>query len=175
MSECVDLTGQTFSRLYVVRKTPIRRYGSVMWRCLCVCGSMPLVSSSTLRSGVTRSCGCLQRDIAAQIGANTARHGFARKGKVTRTWRIWWSMRQRCENPNDWSYKLYGARGIRVCRRWVRFETFLADMGEAPKGLTLDRRNNNGPYSPKNCRWVTWSVQNKNRRPFGSANYRRTA
>lgn len=73
-------------------------------------------------------------------------------------------MRQRCENPNDEHYPDYGARGIRVHERWQLFENFVADMGERPKGTTLDRIRVNGHYEPGNCRWATAQEQNRNKR-----------
>lgn len=73
-------------------------------------------------------------------------------------------MIQRCTNPNNPAYKNYGGRGIKVCARWRKFENFLADMGERPAGLTLDRKRVNGNYTPSNCRWVDYTDQNRNRR-----------
>ena len=73
-------------------------------------------------------------------------------------------MRQRCQDPNRPDYVYYGARGITVCERWQTFDNFLADMGERPEGMTLDRVDNDGPYEPGNCRWATLSQQQKNQR-----------
>lgn len=81
-------------------------------------------------------------------------------------------MKSRCTNPLDHNFKNYGARGIRVCKRWAKFENFFADMGHPPPGLTLDRRNNDGHYTPKNCRWATRSEQQRNRRPRSQWNWR---
>ncbi len=79
-------------------------------------------------------------------------------------------MKDRCLNPNDKNYKNYGGRGITVCERWMDFTNFLADMGEKPEGLTLDRINNDGNYEPGNCRWATWKEQRRNQRKFDHKN-----
>jgi hypothetical protein len=92
-----------------------------------------------------------------------ARHGQA--ARRTSEYRTWGDMISRCYNPNHPDYKNYGGRGILVCNRWMRFENFFEDMGKRPTGLQLDRINNDGNYTPTNCRWATRSVQMNNRRP----------
>ena len=85
---------------------------------------------------------------------------------MIRTKRSYHSMKQRCYNEKCKDYYLYGGRGIKVCERWLNFKNFLDDMGDKPEGLVLDRKDNNGHYEPFNCRWVNYSVSNKNRRAF---------
>jgi hypothetical protein len=91
-------------------------------------------------------------------------HGHSLVGKVSPTYKTWLRMKERCYNPHKDKYKYYGGRGIKVCARWSKFENFLADMGEKPAGLTLDRVDNDGDYKPSNCRWATLKEQARNKR-----------
>lgn len=156
MSRAIDLTGQKFERLTAIRPTEKRDAGRcVIWLCLCDCGNEVFVSSNKLKSGGRyKSCGCLRgRSIV---------HGMSQAP----IYGIWNSMIQRCENPNQKSFKNYGGRGIKVCDHWHSFENFYTDVGDPPKGKTLDRYpDNDGDYEPLNFRWASWQEQAKNRRP----------
>lgn len=163
----LELAGQRFGRLTCLRPDG-RRSRYVLWFCRCDCGTSLLATANHLRSGSTRSCGCLRREVArtaalARKGVGLA-HGQACRGQETPEYRIWRSMLNRCANPKVHNYQRYGARGIRVCARWKKFENFLADMGRKPSpNLSLDRINNDGNYEPGNCRWATASQQALNR------------
>ena len=152
MPKFQNITGQRFGRLVVVERQPrTTRRDGVRWVCLCDCGRTMVTLGKRLKTGHTRSCGCLLREMKTT-------HGMA----WTPTWRSWVSMKSRCGDPNSTSYKNYGGRGINVCDQWLSFEKFIADMGERPDGRSLDRVNNDGNYEPGNCRWATASQQRRN-------------
>jgi hypothetical protein len=127
-----------------------------MKHCECGCGRQTTKAKYTeTRRGVKK--GEYRRFIRG--------HGAFKHGMIhTRTYKAWLSMKKRCLNKNTNDYKYYGGRGIKVCARWMKFENFYADMGDAPKGLTIERQNNNGNYELGNCQWATRSEQSKNRR-----------
>ena len=148
MSKHMDLLGQVFGCWTVVAGPNLRK-GQAYWALRCQCGSTGERATGHLRSGRTRSCGCLQRT-----------HGYS----GTPTYVTWTSMVGRCTDPKHPSWKNYGARGVSVCPEWLDFKVFLADMGPRPDGQQLDREKNHLGYFKANCRWATRSVNNRNRR-----------
>lgn len=160
----IKIIGQTFGRLKVVADAPckISPLGKLLScvTCECSCGTIGfIVRTSALRSGNTESCGCLRME-SMKIRCIT--HGHSHKGKTTPTYASWSQMIQRCTNPKTDAFPRYGGRGIKVCDRWSSFENFLADMGEKPIGLTIGRKDNDGNYEPRNCRWETHTQQMQN-------------
>jgi hypothetical protein len=152
-------TGERYG-LLVVQRLVDNGGGPRRWLCLCDCGGDTVVTTADLRrtTGPTRSCGCL-------LAATHTTHGHYVNGQRTPTYLSWTSMRTRCSRSYGNAWKYYGARGIKVCDRWLdSFENFLEDMGERPDGKTLDRIDVDGNYEPGNCRWATPKEQSANRR-----------
>lgn len=157
MSRVLDIAGQEFGRLTAIEHVGRTSSRDALWRCRCACGGERVTSGKSLRSGFSISCGCAAR--------RPKTHGQNCAQNPSGAYRSWIAMHQRCGNPKAQHYRLYGGRGIKVCERWKSFENFFADLGERPRGLTLDRKDPEGNYEPSNCRWATWSEQRRNQRP----------
>ena len=166
MSKKIDLTGQKFNRLTVIKDLKKRtKNGHAVWLCHCICGNLSEVCSDRLRSGNTQSCGCLSRERMGKGKNNPSfKHGDAIKHRESRLYRIWTGMKARCCNPNKKNYRWYGERGISICNEWkhdfLAFKEWALVSGyQIP--LTIDRKNSNGNYKPSNCQWLTRSENTK--------------
>ena len=160
MPKLIDLTGKRFGRWLVLRKAESK--ARTQWLCVCDCGATKSVQGANLTNGTSISCGCYRAELprTAQTAAVT-KHGMT----DSPTWTSWMAMIKRCYGKYSINYENYGGRGIEVCKRWVdSFEEFLADMGERPEGMTLDRIDSSGDYEPGNCRWATKKQQDRNRK-----------
>lgn len=152
-----DFTGRTFGRWHVIglaySKSPHHYYN-----CRCECGNERVVQGNSLRSGTTRSCGCLRLEVVKELHVKHRLCGHP-------AYQSWLAMRKRCESSVPKVFASYGGRGISVCERWNTFPAFWEDMGStwAP-GLSVDRIDNDGNYEPGNCRWATPAEQSRNRR-----------
>ena len=154
----IDLIGKIFGRLTVVSRENNDKWGHSKWLCICICGKKTVCHIANLRSGSTQSCGCFNKEKTREVCTT---HGYC----GTKIYHIWDGIIQRCTNPKASSYKIYGGRGIKVCQRWNKFENFLNDMGDRPTDEhQIDRINNDGDYSPDNCKWSTKKQQARNKR-----------
>jgi len=143
-----ELCGNRFNNWLVTKEFKRNDSRVVSWLCICKCGKEKYVRAYSLTSGASKSCGCDRN------------HGKTRSP----TYKSWQHMKARCDVKRDKSYLNYGGRGITYCKRWSAFQNFLKDMGECPKGLTLERGDNNKQYNKGNCTWESREQQSRNRR-----------
>ena len=158
MGTLIDLTGVRFGRL-VVSGFAFKNTQGSHWSCFCDCGAESVVRGSHLKSGATKSCGCLHAEIAAKV---STKHGMWHSPENN----AWYSMKDRCYNEKHKHFKDYGGRGIAICDRWrYSFENFFKDMGPRPSAKhSIDRIDNDGNYESGNCKWATQTEQTNNTR-----------
>lgn len=166
-----DLTGKKFGRLTVIKFIGVKNKRRRFWECICECGNKSDCLGENLKKGDTRSCGCLQRELAA---LRQKSHGESSIHGKTKEYRTWVDIKTRCYNEKEPSYFYYGGRGIKVCDRWLNsFENFLADIGRAPSRLhSIERIDVNKDYCPDNCKWATILEQANNKTTTVRFNFR---
>jgi hypothetical protein len=151
MPKFVDRSGQVFGRLRVIKDVGRNNLNKVMWKCACECGNTVVVTSGSLVTGNTLSCGCYLKE-------RITKHG----GTGRQSYRTWHSMIRRCTISTDKDYPRYGGAGVSVCHEWMDYTRFVNDMGEPGPKETLDRIDPYGNYTKENCRWASKTVQARN-------------
>ena len=158
MTRLIDLTEKTFERLTVIGRAENDSRGGSRWKCECNCGEIIIVHGSSLRKKLTKSCGCIRREVTIERNKT---HGM----RYSSEYNIWTMMVKRCNNSNYHQFENYGGRGIAVCESWKEFENFYEDMGPRPSDLhSINRIDNDGNYEPSNCNWATATDQARNKR-----------
>jgi hypothetical protein len=159
MHKCKDITGNRYGKLIVIKRVKSDKQNNSRWLCQCDCGNTTITRKNALKSGQTKSCGCIH------IKRSTI-HGMSN----TPTYRSWCHLKERCDNKSFKRFKDWGGRGITYDPRWNDFINFFNDMGEKPSGKSIDRINNDGNYCKENCRWATPKEQANNKREYKKHN-----
>ena len=147
-----NLEGNQYGRLTVIERHHMDKQdkSGTHWLCKCDCGEMTVVRADNLRRGLTRSCGCLKKEHMKTVRGDATTHGMS----GTNLYRRWVRIKQGCINPYHRNYRFYGAKGISICKRWYKFENFLADIKEVPPGFALRRKDKKGNWEPANVQIV---------------------
>jgi hypothetical protein len=163
------MIGKKVNSLTVISKAqnpnPLSKKRATFYLCKCDCGNEKIIRADCLKSGNSKSCGCLWKE-----KCTNRTHGASHGKTFMPEYKVWTGMKMRCQNPNAHGYKYWGGRGIKLCERWQSFENFIADMGPRPSDKhSIDRIDNDKHYEPGNCHWVTRDTQRKNQRWWGTA------
>lgn len=162
MKKHLDLTNEVFGNLTVLHEVENAKYKS--WFCQCSCGNTKQIVQQRLRDGSTQSCGCIKPN----------KDKFRAIKSLSSLYKVWSSLKQRCNNPNNQAYSLYGGKGITVCDAWMNYNNFeqWAINNNYNENLSIDRIDGNLGYYPENCRWVTDTVQSRNIKKYkGTSQY----
>lgn len=157
MGTLIDITGNRYDRLIVIKRSHTDKDHFIRWECLCDCGKTTYSRAQSLKEGRIKSCGCLNNEKRSE---RVTTHGLS---KIP-IYHVWKGMRQRCSNPNNKRYHRYGGRGIKICPEWDSAEVFIKWALEHgyKKGLTIEREDNDGNYEPSNCCFVTVKINTQN-------------
>lgn len=150
------MKNKRFGRLTAIKHAGRNERNSALWLCTCDCGNEKLVAYAELKTGRTKSCGCIRRERAAQMNA---KHGMS----YSKEFVSWTKAKDRCFNSKHPAFHKYGGSGITMCDKWKNsFEEFYSELGLCPRGHTIDRIDNNKGYEPGNCRWASKKTQSQN-------------
>jgi hypothetical protein len=165
MSKFLDITGQKYGRLTALYRVENPKKNGSIFLFECECGIKKEIRLMSVKTGRSKSCGCLQKELAANKKITHGNYKYS-------GYRSWLAMIYRCTDPKSKDWKYYGGRGIKVCDRWLDINNFIIDMGERPDGHSIDRINPNENYEPKNCKWADAMEQGAHKRNVKLATYK---